>query len=241
MSHPAAPSPTIEVRSALLEIPSGSYFMGDDAGGFDEHPVHQVRVASFRLARFPVTNRQYAAYLEATGAATPRFWRDTRFNQADQPVVGVNWFDAVEYCRWLSERLDRQCRLPTEAEREWAARGGLSAARFPWGDEFPILEGAWAPGAGGQDRPLLVSEAAPNGYGLCHMGDNVHEWCSDWWDADYYTVSPIDNPTGPPTGERRASRGGAWRHHLKFSRCAARSSLPPSLRYNDYGFRVAAV
>jgi iron(II)-dependent oxidoreductase len=71
------------------------------------------------------------------------------------------------------------------------------------------------------------------------MGDNVHEWCSDWWDPDYYAVSPVDNPTGPATGERRASRGGAWRHHLKFSRCAARSSLPPSFRYNDYGFRVA--
>ena len=155
-------------------------------------------------------------------------------------MVGVSWFEAVEYCRWLSERLDRACRLPTEAEREWAARGGVSSARYPWGDEQPILEGAWAPGSAGQDRPVPVSDATPNGYGLCHMGDNVHEWCSDWWDAGYYAISPVDNPAGPPTGERRASRGGAWRHHLKFSRCAARSSLPPSLRYNDYGFRVAA-
>jgi sulfatase modifying factor 1 len=232
-------SPT-KVTSDFLEIPGGSFLMGDNTGGFDEAPVHRVRVDGFRLVRFPVRNREYARYLEASGAAPPRFWRDVRFNQPEQPVVGVSWFDAVEYCRWLGERLDLACRLPTEAEREWAARGGLAAARYPWGDDEPVLQGAWAPGPAGQDRPVPVSDVAPNGYGLCHMGDNVHEWCSDWWDPAYYAVSPIDNPPGPASGDRRASRGGAWRHHLKFSRCAARSSLPPSLRYNDYGFRVAA-
>lgn len=227
------------MHSVLLEIPGGSFLMGDEAGGFDERPVHPVHVDAFLLARFPVTNREYAGYLEARGAAAPRFWRDARFNQPEQPVVGVSWFDAVAYCRWWSERIGRTCRLPSEAEREWAARGRLAATRYPWGDDEPRLEGAWAPGSAGQDRPVPVSDAAPNGYGLCHMGDNVHEWCSDWWDPGYYAVSPIDNPAGPASGERRASRGGAWRHHLKFSRCAARSSLLPALRYNDYGFRVA--
>ena len=224
----------------FLEIPGATFQMGDDLGGFDERPPHPVRVDAFLLAGFPVTNREYAPYLQATGAAAPRFWHDSRFNAPLQPVVGVSWFDAVAYCRWLGEQLGLLCRLPTEAEREWAARGGLDAPRYPWGDDEPALFGAWAIGSAGQDRPEPVTDRAPNGYGLCHMGDNVHEWCSDWWDAGYYAVSPLDNPTGPPTGERRASRGGAWRHHLKFSRCAARSSLPPSLRYNDYGFRVAA-
>jgi formylglycine-generating enzyme required for sulfatase activity len=72
------------------------------------------------------------------------------------------------------------------------------------------------------------------------MGDNVHEWCSDWWDPTYYAISPADDPRGAPNGERRASRGGAWRHDLKFSRCAARSSLPPDYQYNDYGFRIVS-
>lgn len=225
----------------LLDIPKGSFLMGDEGGQFDERPVHPVRVDAFLLARFPVTNREYACYLEATGALPPRFWRDPRFNEPLQPVVGVSWFDAVAYCGWLSERIGRSCRLPTEAEREWAALGGLAGSRYPWGDAEPALVGAWAVGSAGQDRPLLVSDAAPNGYGLCHMTDNVHEWCSDWWDPSYYAVSPVDNPAGPLNGERRASRGGAWRHQLKFSRCAARSSLPPGLRYNDYGFRVACV
>jgi len=228
------------VISELCPIPGGSFIMGDDGGRFDERPAHRVRVDPFLLARFPVTNHEYAWYLAEAGAKEPRFWHDARFNQPFQPVVGVSWFDAVAYCGWLSSVTGRSVRLPTEAEREWAARGGLERARYPWGDEEPPLVGPWALGSAGQDRPVPVSDAAPNGYGLCHMGDNVHEWCSDWWDPNYYAVSPVDNPQGPPTGSRRASRGGAWRHQRKFSRCAARSSLLPHLRYNDYGFRVAA-
>lgn len=223
----------------LCEVPAGAFIMGDDAGGFDERPAHPVRISSFSLARFPVTNTQYAAYLAATEGALPRFWHDARFNGPGQPVVGVSWFEAAAYCAWISDVAGVRCRLPTEAEREWAARGGLEGARYPWGDAEPALVGPWALGTAGQDRPLPVSAAAPNGFGLCHMADNVHEWCSDWWDASYYAGSPVDDPQGPYSGTRRASRGGAWRHQLKFSRCAARSSLDPSFRYNDYGFRVA--
>ena len=231
--------------------------MGDDSGRHDERPAHLVRVSAFTLARFPVTNAEYARYLEATGAEEPRFWRDEKFAEPKQPVVGVSWFDAVAYCAFLSGEalapavgegmgegavLPPACayRLPTEAEREWAARGGLLGRRYPWGDEEPALIGAWARGAAGQDRPLPVSDANPNGFGLCHIADNVHEWCSDWYDRAYYEVSPVADPQGPDHGDRRASRGGAWRHELKFSRNAARSSLAPHLRYNDYGFRVAS-
>ncbi len=214
--------------------------MGDAQGRHDEQPVHRVRVSSFSLAKFPVTNWQYAVYLAVTGALEPRFWQDERFNQPLQPVVGVSWFEAVAYCEWLSGELGRRFRLPTEAEREWAAGGGIDGARYPWGDAEPALVGPWARGVQGQDRPLPVSEAGPNGFGLCQMTDNVHEWCSDWYDPRYYAVSPLHDPPGPATGTRRASRGGAWRHELKFSRCAARSSLPPHLRYNDYGFRVVS-
>jgi formylglycine-generating enzyme required for sulfatase activity len=228
------------VTLELCRIPAGVFFMGDADGQHDEQPPHQVRVDAFQLGRFPVTNSEYRPYLQGSDARPPRFWEDDRFNRPRQPVVGVSWFEAVAFCIWLTEQSGQRFRLPTEAEREWAARGGSPNARYPWGNEEPALVGAWAAGAAGQNRPLEVSGAAPNGFGLCHMGDNVHEWCSDWWDPDYYSVSPVDNPSGPPSGTRRASRGGAWRHHLKFSRCAARSSLDPSFRYNDYGFRVAA-
>ena len=224
----------------MLAVPAGSFLMGDDEGEFDERPRHLVRVGAFRLARFPVTNEQYANYLKETGASAPRFWDDVRFNLPLQPVVGVSWFEAEAYCGWVTGITGRPFRLPTEAEREWAAMGGIDRARYPWGNEEPSLTGGWAPGSAGQDRPAPVCDARPNGYGLCHMGDNVHEWCSDWWDPAYYARSPVDNPGGPITGTRRASRGGAWRNYLNFSRCSARSSLIPGFRYNDYGFRVAA-
>ncbi|MBM2812562.1 MAG: hypothetical protein HW416_3321 [Chloroflexi bacterium] len=228
------------IEPLLCEIPVGTFTMGCEQGEFDERPAHLAHVDGFMLARFPVTNLEYAVFLEMTAVSPPRFWNDEHFNRPMQPVVGISWFEAVAYCDWLTGTFGRRFRLPTEPEREWAALGGLPFARYPWGDDEPTLTGPWAPGSSGQDRPVFVSDAAPNGYGLCHMCDNVHEWCGDWWDPGYYAVSPRDNPQGPPTGERRASRGGAWRHYLKFSRCSARSSLPPSFQYNDYGFRVAA-
>src|SRR5207249_10394321 len=115
----------------LCAIPAGSFMMGDDAGRFDERPAHRVRVRAFALGRFPVMNREFAAYLAATGAAEPRFWRDARFSESRQPVVGVSWFEGVAYCRWLSDLTGRGFRLPTEAEREWAALGARDRARYP--------------------------------------------------------------------------------------------------------------
>lgn len=222
---------TLVIETAL--VPAGAFVMGDASGRPDERPVHTVHVSAFRMALLPVTNDEYARLLGATKREPPRFWDDPRFNAPDQPVVGVSWFDAVAFCDWLSASTGDPWRLPTEAEREKAARGGLDGARFPWGDDA-------GPDGGrlDQDAPRPAGLSAPNGYGLFDMGYNVHEWCADWYGADYYAISPARDPRGPATGMRRASRGGAWRHQIKVSRCAARSSLDPSFRYNDYGFRV---
>jgi formylglycine-generating enzyme required for sulfatase activity len=154
-------------------------------------------------------------------------------------VVGVSWYDAVAYCDWLSTVLGRACRLPTEAEREFAALGGVTDGRaYPWGDE-PWSAGEFAFGAAGMDRPIPVGSTEPNGYGLYHTAENVHEWCSDWYEPGY-PAGAASNPTGPSEGTRRASRGVSWRHRIKVSRIASRSSLDPGRRYNDYGFRVYA-
>jgi sulfatase modifying factor 1 len=216
-------------------IPGEAFVMGDDEGRADERPAHRVTVSAFRMAVLPVTNEEYAAFLAATGHEAPRFWENGGFNRPRQPVVGVSWHDAVAYCDWLSEVLGVRVRLPTEAEWEKAARGGVDGGKYPWGHTS-------FDGSGGrfrQDAPWEVGGSPANGYGLIDMGFNVHEWCADWYDAGYYAVSPESDPRGPAAGERRASRGGAWRHSVKVSRCAARSSLPPDYRYNDYGFRVA--
>ena len=222
---------------AFVELPGGEFRMGSPLRP-DEQPPRLVRLDPFAVAAAPVTNAEYAAFLEATGHEPPRFWDDPRFNAPECPVVGVSWFDAVACCEWLSGVLGRRCRLPTEAEREYAARGGAEGVAFPWGDA-PWDEGPFALGAAGMDRPQPVRSAPPNGFGLYHMADNVHEWCADWY-APGYAAAELDNPRGPAEGQRRASRGGSWRHRVKVTRIAARSSLPPDRRYNDYGFRLYA-
>jgi formylglycine-generating enzyme required for sulfatase activity len=147
----------------------------------------------------------------------------------------------VRYCEWLSTQTARTFRLPTEAEWECAARGGLEQKQFPWGDEPPQFLPNYA--SRWQTGPEPVAQYAPNGFGLYDIGDNVHEWCSDWYDPNYYAVSPDRNPQGPGESPlkpaRKSSRGGSWRHHIKVARCSARSSIPPQFQYADYGFRVA--
>ena len=200
--------------------------MGQEDGRDDERPVHRVTLAPFRLSRLPVTNADFAAF------------RPFEFTNAALPVTSVSWFQATEYCAWLSSQWGISLRLPTEAEWEFAARGGLEQSRYPWGNAPPETRAGYA--ARWLRGPEPVGTAEPNAYGLFDLCENVHEWCSDWYSQDYYTESPSENPQGPATGLRRASRGGAWRHHIKIARCAARSSLPPDFRYADYGFRVAA-
>jgi iron(II)-dependent oxidoreductase len=221
-------------RPDTVLIPDGRVTIGEDKGRPDEQPAHAVHISAFRIAVLPVTNEDYVAFLVAAGREPPRFWDDPAFNRPRQPVVGITWYDAVAYCDWVSSVHGARYRLPTEAEWEKAARGGREGAIYPWGDE-PF------DGQGGRftmEATWDVGQAPANGYGVIDIGFNVHEWCSDWYDAGYYAVSPEHDPQGPPTGTRRSSRGGAWRHLIKVARCSARSSIPPDFRYNDYGFRV---
>ena len=211
--------------------------MGSEDGADNERPIHRVWVDAFELASHQVTNGDYALFVEATGHPPPPSSDDRRLRDPSQPVVAVSWIDAARYCEWLGYTIGRRCRLPMEAEWEFAARGGAEGRLYPWGDaapqERPDYGTRWRTG------PEPVRLQPPNAYGLYDMCENVHEWCGDWYGESYYAVSPERNPRGPEAGTRRVSRGGSWRHHVKISRCAARSSLPPDLRYTDYGFRVA--
>jgi formylglycine-generating enzyme len=188
----------------LVEVPAG-WLEGD--GG-------RVWVDGFAVGRYPVTNADYAPFLVASGTAPPPWWTDPDFAQAEQPVVGVTWREALDFCAWLTAATARRHTLPTEAQWERAARGGVAGARFPWGDAHP--------GTGRPARPPRVTEGKPNALGLHALSGVCHEWCLDGDDT------------------RRASRGGAWRHQDPWTPIAGRSSLPPDLRYSDYGFRVVA-
>jgi len=226
------PAPDV-VEPDVVTIPAGTFLMGSESGRDDERPVHRVWVDAFALAVYPVTRREYEAFLRATGHRPTQFWTDPRFQLPHQPVVGPTWHDAVTYCEWLSAQTGKDYRLPTEAERERAARGGLEGCEYPWGDEPP-------PDLRGPNPPLEeVGTEGPNGYGLYNMSVGVHEWCSDRYGASYYAVSPDRNPPGPSAGERRSARGGSWRHAIRYSRCAGRSSLLPERALNDFGFRCA--
>lgn len=223
------------MHTGFADVPEGVFLMGSDQGQDDERPVHEVYVDAFAMAVFPVTRSEYARFVEATGHPRPRDWDAPEFGVADLPVVGVSWQDACAYCEWRTRNGD-PVRLPTEAEWERAARGTRAADAFPWGDSIP----PWIPdnGRGPLRGPWPVTLGEPNAFGLFGIAANVHEWCADWHDRDYYASSPARNPRGPITGVRRASRGGSWRHATTISRCSARSKLDPSFRYTDYGFRI---
>jgi formylglycine-generating enzyme required for sulfatase activity len=215
----------------FVRIPAGTFQMGSAVGQEDEAPVHEVFVDAFEMALHPVTRATYAEFLRLTSHTPPREWTTAAFSEPDLPVVGVSWEDAVSFCAWRGG-----VRLPTEAEWERAARGGVDGEAYPWGDEMP----SWIPdgGRGPLAGPWPVDIGPPNRFGVYGIAANIHEWCADWHARDYYAQSPVRNPAGPPSGQRRASRGGSWRHAVTISRSSARSKLDPSFRYTDYGFRV---
>jgi len=219
----------------MIRIPSGSCWIGSEGRYAWESPRHRVFIDEFEISAVTVRRAEYSVFLRETQHQEPRDWTLPAFADPEQPVVGVNWFDATAYCEWLSRSTGEFYRLPYEAEWEKACRGGDDDLEYSWGNESPeSLDRYRCEWTG----PQRVTEGSPNGYGLLHMGDNVHEWCLDWYDVGYYAVSPERNPRGPESGVRRASRGGSWRHLVKGTRAAHRSSLPPGFRYTDYGFRL---
>jgi formylglycine-generating enzyme len=236
------PAASGTARIGVLEpemvcVPPGWFWMGCEIGRDDEKPVHRVWVDAFELALYQLTNAEYACFLAATHYPEPLCWNDSHFNHSKMPVVALSWHEATAYCEWLTAATGKPYRLPSEAEWERAARAGVEKSLYSWGDAPPDVvpgyTGLWESG------PEHVGSTPANAYGLYNMGDNVHEWCADWYHASYYGSSPERNPRGPSNGTRRASRGGSWRHHIKVSRLAARSSIPPAFKYTDYGLRVA--
>jgi sulfatase modifying factor 1 len=166
----------------------------------------------------------------------------------DHPVVHVSYNDALAYCAWSGTR------LPTEAEWEFAARGGREQERFPWGTELEpggehrmnVFQGIFPTrdlGADGYVGTAPVDAFAPNGYGLHNMTGNVWEWTADWFDPGYYAVSPADDPRGPAAGTHRVMRGGSYLCHASYCnryRVDARSANEPDTSTGNLGFRVAA-
>ena len=190
---------------------------------------------AFYIDKYEVTNFQYKQFIDATGRATPAYWNDEKYNQPNQPVVGITWHDAVAYAKWAGKR------LPTEAEWEKAARG-IDGRRYPWGNEWDSLKCNSDIGGDGYQytAPVGSFPAGVSPYGVMDMIGNVWEYTSDWYSEDYYSVSPYKNPTGPETGTNRVMKPSGWRNLWDVVRLANRNGyFSPDIAACDQGFRCA--
>ena len=222
------------VIGELVLVPGGEFLMGSDSEG-DHSPVHKVYVDSFYMDKHEVTNAQYLKFCKETGHRLPEFWGMDGFrcgpDYPNYPVVGVSWHDTVEYAAWCDKR------LPTEAEWEYAARGGLVGMSYPSGETLHLSDGNYT--ESGKAGPVAVGSYPANGFGLYDMQGNVVEWVWDFYDPDYYSSSPSANPRGPESGKFRVIRGGGWHSGPYCNRVYLRNALPPSWVDFNVGFRCA--
>jgi formylglycine-generating enzyme required for sulfatase activity len=255
----------------MVVIPAGSFLIGsppDDELRADEEPhQHEISLDGFAIGTYPVTVGQFRAFIEAGGYREQRHWtregwrlRRTR-TQPDHwldeawagddrlPVVGISWYEAAAYTCWLSEATRQAYRLPTEAEWEKAARGGLHvpdgqgslqdnrlpSRRWPWGDELPDPARLNFNGNVGHTTPVGSYLLGASPYGALDMAGNVWEWCVSRWAAPY--VYPED--TNLESEGERVVRGGSWFNTAGQARCSYRLRLIPNLRFDhDVGFRL---
>jgi formylglycine-generating enzyme required for sulfatase activity len=257
---------TFAVPPKLARIPAGEFLMGATGAEEDERPIHRVYVAEFLIGCCPVTQDEYARFVSATGhpapgvrglpaitagggaamfteLAAPYTWTGDGPppGHGSHPVVLVRYEDAVAYCGWLSKELSRTARLPTEAEWEKAARGGVEGQRYPWGDDFDPSRCNFLVDASAKSRSgtSCAGMYSPNAYGLYDMAGNVWEWVSDWHEADYYAVSELRDPGGPRRGTMRIVRGGSWLNDdVGMLRCAYRHRVPADTYAYSIGFRI---
>jgi len=230
--------------SEMAPIPAGSFEMGDAMNEPEDwmkrsKPMHTVQLDAFYMDVNEVTVGQFKKFLDQSGYSYVR-WNSflAAYSPSDEhPMVFVNYYDARAYATWAGKR------LPTEAEWEYAARGGLVGKRYPGGDEISHDDANYL-GTGGKDKwgvHAPVGSFNANRYGLYDMAGNVYEWCMDWYSEDYYSKSPAENPSGPSTGQYRVVRGGYWRSLPNRLRVAHRSYyLPGNGENSTIGFRCVS-
>jgi formylglycine-generating enzyme len=246
----------------MVLIPAGEFEMGDsfNEGQDNELPVHTVYLDAFYIDVYKVTNAQYAQFLNSYGKNTDDSDNkllaldsdsclveksgntySAKSGYGDHPVIEVSWYGAKAYAESYGKR------LPTEAEWEKAARGGLVGKRYPWGDNIDStkadydVDNTWGDTATDMLKYLeQVGSFAPNSYGLYDMAGNVWDWCADWYGSDYYSSSPENNPRGPGSGNWRVMRGGSWCYYEGHLRCADRHYNSPALTFLTVGFRCCA-
>lgn len=261
-----APEKPAFSEPTMVLVPAGEFVMGADDGDDDAQPAHPVFVEAFAIGAREVTNEEYALFVAETGRPAPgvrtlpevvrasgreQAFRDSAVpytwsgsnpppDRLKHPVTLVTPDDAEAYCAWLAKKTGKPFRLPTEAEWEKAARGGVAGKRYPWGDDLGPADGNWL------DDPKLRSERgtkpvasyAANRLGLWDVVGNAWEWVSDWYAR--YTPGRAKDPQGPAEGTQRMVRGGAWLDSdAAFLTVTHRHEIPPDTYSYSIGFRVA--
>lgn len=232
----------------MVVIEGGTFLRGSNDGARDEMPRHAVNLSSFAIDIHPVTSEQFVRFLTVMGGEKDGNnndiirLRDSRIRKHGgkyviesgynkHPVVGVSWYGAIAYAKWVGKR------LPTEAEWEIAAYGGLEGGQYPTGNDLERASANFF-----NSDTTAVMSYPPNEYGIYDMAGNVYEWCEDWYGYHYYETSmqEPDNPKGPPQGVYRVLRGGCWKSLKEDLRCSHRHRNNPGIMNGTYGFRCAA-
>jgi formylglycine-generating enzyme required for sulfatase activity len=225
-SKPKATAPNIE----MVHVEGGTFQMGSN--DYDnEKPIHSVTLGNFSIGKYEVTQAQWRAVMGNNPSNNK--------NCDNCPVEQVSWEDVQQFLSKLNSMSGKRYRLPTEAEWEYAARGGSSSKGYKYSGSDDVNAVAWYNGNSGSKTHSVGGKSA-NELGIYDMSGNVWEWCSDWYDDKYYSSSPSSNPTGAVTGTFRVLRGGSWRSNAVRCRVADRGEDAPSDRYDNYGFRLVS-
>jgi formylglycine-generating enzyme required for sulfatase activity len=249
----------------LVYVRGGSFEMGSEKGESDEKPMHTITLSNYFIGKYEVTVGQFRKFIAATGYKTSAdinggsyLWNGSQWKlqpginweydalgfkrpetEENHPVIHVSWTDALEYTKWLSSVTGKAFRLPTEAEWEFAARGGMSSNGYTFAGSNDINQVAWSLD-NKSNQTFPVGKKQPNELGIYDMTGNVWEWCNDWYDADYYAKSPSTNPQGSKSGLFKVIRGGSWGGLSNFNRVTFRYRYFPGNRGKFNGFRIAA-
>lgn len=215
-------------------IPGGLFIMGNDSGEVQERPAHKVYIDDFYLKKTEVTFDEFDIFCEEKGISKPP---DLGWGRGNRPVIMINYYEAKSFCKWLSEKTGKLIRLPTEAEYEYASKGGNYKSKLIYAGSNNIDDVA-SYYKNTNFKTSFVAIRKPNQLGLYDLSGNVWEWCEDRYDKNYFKYSPKNNPKGPEVGETIIVRGGSWGEFDYYCTTTYRGrSINPEHKYNDLGFR----
>jgi sulfatase modifying factor 1 len=220
----------------LIQVEGGSFMMGseEEEALSAEKPRHEVKLGDFYIGKYPVTQALWKAVMGENN--NPSYWKGD-----NRPVERVSWEDAQRFCKKLKSLTGKSYRLLTEAEWEYAARGGQLSEGYKYAGSNKLKEVGWYD-ENSYWETHQVGEKYPNELGIYDMSGNVWEWCQDWYDRSYYEQvkkqGVVINPKGPKTGRSRVVRGGSWSFSPRYCRCSARNYVDPQVSYHNIGFRL---